>query len=262
MSASEQPPAAAGGAQEAPTAQVPEAVGAAPAAAQAAPAAALMRPRRRDRRRVRLRGRGTRSGGSALGRRMSPGCADPDPAARPQPARTGRRRDRYRQDEDAPADRRAALGQRRAGLPRRHQGRRLRRLRPRRGRREGPGAGRPGRPGVAGDGLPLRVLRARRDGPRHPGARHGDEFRPRAAVEGAPAQPDAGAVARPDLPLRRLQGPGAGGSQGSPGGGGVPGLGHREGRAEGDRRALDGDGGGDPAVDHGLRAAGRGGVLR
>lgn len=44
MSASEQPPAAAGGAQEAPTAQVPEAVGAAPAAAQAAPAAALAGP--------------------------------------------------------------------------------------------------------------------------------------------------------------------------------------------------------------------------
>ncbi|MEU7120423.1 helicase HerA-like domain-containing protein [Streptomyces zaomyceticus] len=44
MSASEQPPVAAGGAQEAPTAQAPGAVGAAPAAAPAAPAAALAGP--------------------------------------------------------------------------------------------------------------------------------------------------------------------------------------------------------------------------
>ncbi|MFD7960845.1 helicase HerA-like domain-containing protein [Streptomyces zaomyceticus] len=44
MSASEQPPVAAGGAQEAPTAQAPGVVGEAPAAAPAAPAAALAGP--------------------------------------------------------------------------------------------------------------------------------------------------------------------------------------------------------------------------
>ena len=65
------------------------------------------------------------------------GRTDPHPAADAQPARPRRRRHRHRQDQDPPAHRRAAVRAGRAGLPRRHQGRRLRDLGARRAERQG-----------------------------------------------------------------------------------------------------------------------------
>ncbi len=49
-------------------------------------------------------------------------------------------------------------------------------------------------------------LRARRHGHGHPRTGDGHQLRPGAALQGAPAEPDPGAVARPDLPLRRPEG--------------------------------------------------------
>ena len=57
-------------------------------------------------------------GGTAASPRAGAGAAGDA-----QPARPDRRRDRHRQDEDAAADRRAAVGGRRAGRAGRHQGR-------------------------------------------------------------------------------------------------------------------------------------------
>lgn len=211
-----------------------------------------------DRGRVRRRRRRPRPGCAALGRCMPACCADPDPAGDAQPARTRRGRHRHRQDQDPPAHRRTAVGQRRAGLSRRHQGRCLRHRRSRRPGRQGCRAGRAGRAAVGGQGLPVRVLRARRHRPRCSAAGDGHRLRSRTALQGAPAEPYAGAVARSDLPLRRRQGPGAGGSEGSAGRRRLSRLGHRQARTEGDRRALHGHGRGDSAVAHRLRAAGAG----
>ena len=73
----------------------------------------------------------------------APGCRGADPAGDGQPARPGRRRHRHRQDQDAAADGRAALGCRRAGVRRRHQGRPVGHGRAGRGERPDDAAGPP-----------------------------------------------------------------------------------------------------------------------
>ena len=95
------------------------------------------------------------------------------PAVGDEPARPGRRRDRHRQDQDPAADGRAAVRRRacrsssptsRATCPAwRPPGEPSDKITARAGRR---------RPGLGADGLPGRVLRARRAGHRHPGAGH------------------------------------------------------------------------------------------
>ena len=56
---------------------------------------------------------------------------------------------------------------------------------------------------LAGDGVPGRVLRPRRPGHRHPGARERLDVRPDPARQGARAQRHAGVEPRAGLPLRR-----------------------------------------------------------
>ncbi len=161
---------------------------------------------------------GGRRAGAGLGaarRRAASRRAGPDAAGHAQPARPHRGRHRHRQDEDAAGDRRAAVGGRRARRARRHQGRPQR-------------AGPAGRPRATGSprappapatrgratAYPVEFLSLGGLGPGRAGARDGDRLRPGAPVEGARPQPDAGELARADLPLRRRRRAAAAGPQG------------------------------------------------
>ena len=140
-----------------------------------------------------------------------------DPARRAEPARTGRRRHRHRQDQDPPAHGRAAVGPGRPGLPRRHQGR---------PRPAWPAAGEPNAEdrrercasiGHAWEpqGYPVEFLSLGGMGHGRPDPGDDHLVRPGAAVEGAGAQRrPRSPQPRPGLPLRRPARPAAARPQG------------------------------------------------
>ncbi len=203
------------------------------------------------------RARGPPVDGAAAARRPGPGAA-----RHAQPARAGGRRDGHRQDEDPAAHGRAAVGAGRAGVPRRHQGRPVGRLPGGPAERQADGAHAEHRPELAGHGLPGRVPGARRPRHRRPGARDGDQLRPRAAGEGARPQRDPVVEPAAGLPLRgqdrarpaRPQGP----ARRHP----VPGVRRGAGRPRLARRPVEGHGRGDPARARGLRRQRGRAVLR
>ena len=170
------------------------------------------------------------------------------PARDGQPARPGRRRHRHRQDQDAAADGRAALRGRRPGVRRRHQGRPVRAGRAGRGQRPDDVAG-PTEVGQAWSGLacPVELLALGGQGDGLDAARDDDVVRPDPAGEGARPQRGAGVLARPGVPLRRQGGAADARPQGPARGRAVPHQRRGQGRAQGARRAVAGDGGGDPA---------------
>ena len=170
-------------------------------------------------------------------------------------------RDRHRQDQDAPADRRAALGGRRPGVRRRRQGRRLR---PR-------GAGRAGdrdRRAREGDRrrlearrLPVEFLSLTRQAGR---AAPRDGVVVRAAALGEGAGPQRHAVERAVAGVQVLRRPRAAAARlHRPARGAAPPDRRRRAGAEARlRRHLEGDGGRAAARDGRAGAAGRGRVLR
>ena len=202
-----------------------------------------------------------------LGALVVDGTAHPDAAVRiplgdAQPARPGRRRHRHGQDQDAAADGRAAVGGRRPGDRRRHQGRPVRHRRAGRGQRPDDEPGHRGRPELDRDRLPGRAAGARRPGRGADAARHDDVVRPDPAGEGARPQRGAGVVARPGVPLRRQGRPAAARPQGPARRRAVPHQRRGQGRAQGARRPLARDRRRDPARAHLVRGPGCGPVLR
>ena len=114
----------------------------------------------------------------------------------------------------------------------------------------------------SGAGLPGRAARARRRGRGHRAARDDDVVRPDAAREGARPQRGAGVVAGPGVPLRRQGRAADARPQGPARGRAVPHQRRGQGRAQGARRAVPGDGRGDPARADRVRGPGRGRLLR
>ena len=218
--------------------------------------------RGRGRAGVRVRGGGPRAGRPDAQRHRADRHPHPDPARHAQPARPGRRRDRHRQDQDPAADGRAAERQRRPGLRGRHQGRPLGHERARRGRREDRVARRVGGADLDRDGVPRRVLRARRPGHRRPDAGDHDGVRAGPAVEGARPQRHPGVQPRPGLPLRRPQGPAAARPVRPARGRVVADQRRGQARPQGARRPLGRDGRRDPARADRLPGPGRRRVLR
>ena len=179
-----------------------------------------------------------------------------------QPARPDRRRDRDRQDEDAPVARRPAVEGRRARLRGRHQGRPDRAGGARRcDQPEAPGAGhvaRLGLPGVGPSrGVPVALRQARGAGPGH-----GPLVRPAADGQGAGPQRHPDLDPGPDLQVLRRQQPAAARPQGPRGDAEVP----RVGRGQADpgrlRRHVERLGRRAPAGDRRPGAGGRGRLLR
>ena len=160
-----------------------------------------------------------------------------------EPPRADRRRDRYRQDQDAPAARRAALGARGAGVRRRHEGRPLRAgpaARPtttsgsRAGSRSSGSSGRPRRAPVSflslgglGAGIPVRATVS--------------AFGPQLLAKVLDANETQSVFALARLPLRRRQGPRAARPRRPACGAHVPHLRRGQGRPQGHRRAVVGD---------------------
>ena len=221
-------------------------------AARRRPTGARGRDHRRDatdRRRLPQRGRRghARRGGACRGR-SDPARAGRHPAGHVQPARPGGRRDRYRQDQDAAGDRRAAVGGGRPGVHARRQGR------PDRSRRcAGTGNDRiTARAAETGDNWAGRRLSGgvpvdRRAGHRDPDPGEHRQLRADPAVEGARPERHPGVDARADLPLGRRQEPAAAGPQGSAGGHRAPDQRGGQGRPRRAGRGVEGDRGGHPA---------------
>ena len=215
------------------------------------------------RRRVRDRGRGA---GAGHGRRRRSGRSDgagPHPAGDAQPARPRRRRDRHRQDQDAAGARRAAVGRRRAGAAGRRQGRPV---------RDGPaGRGQRARSSRAatdtGDdwtptAYPVEFLSLGGKSSATPIRATLTQFGPILLTQGARPQRHAGVDARADLPLGRPAQPAAARHQGPARRHPAPHLRRGQGRPQGHRRRLVGDGRGHPARAGEPRGRGRRRLLR
>ena len=119
-----------------------------------------------------------------------------------------------------------------------------------------------GRPDLEGHRLPGGVLRPRRPGHRDPAARDDVRLRADAARQGARPQRHPGVLAGAGLPLRRPGRAAAARPRRPARGGQVPRLRRGQGRPQGPRRSLVGDGRGDPARADRLLRPGRRRVLR